>query len=134
MPLNTILTKNNCKKVFAPSPPRWDASCTQAVNLRKNLFKIFRQTGSPSDFYNYSNACSTTTCLLKNKKQMAWKQVCSNLKPSSSLQFFGKLLNVSRTVYNHPPVLLTMTGLTISAQKLPQVMCLLKQNLFLPLY
>lgn len=27
---HSILLKNNCKKVFAPSPPWWDASCTQA--------------------------------------------------------------------------------------------------------
>lgn len=98
----SIAQKSN-KKNFAPSPPWWDTSCTQAVKLRKNLFKIFRRTGLPSDFYNYSNACATTTRLLKNKKKTAWKQVCSNLNPSSPLQY---LWNTAKRFRNciQPPI------------------------------
>lgn len=84
----SISLKNNNKKHFLPSPSWWDISYTQAVNSRKNLFKIFRRSGSPFDFYNYKNACAFFTCLLINKKKLAWKQVCSNLNPSSSLNFF----------------------------------------------
>ncbi|KAL4082906.1 hypothetical protein QTP88_029560 [Uroleucon formosanum] len=86
----SILHKNQTKENFAPSPPWWDSNCTQAIKLRKHLFKIYRRSGSPSDYYNYNNSCAATTRLLKNKKRIAWKQFCSNLNPSSSLQDLWK--------------------------------------------
>ncbi|KAL4143953.1 hypothetical protein QTP88_006201 [Uroleucon formosanum] len=82
----SISPKNNNDKHFPSSPPWWDTYCTQAVNSQKNLFRIFRRSSSPSDFFNYKNACASTTRLLKNKKKNAWKQVCTNLNPSSSLK------------------------------------------------
>lgn len=48
-----ISLKNQNKNNFAHSPPWWDSNCTQAVKLRKRLFKIYRRSGSPSYFYNY---------------------------------------------------------------------------------
>ncbi|KAL4152897.1 hypothetical protein QTP88_000730 [Uroleucon formosanum] len=86
----SILHKNQTKENFAPSPPWWDSNCTQAIKLRKHLFKIYRLSGSPSDYYNYNNSRAATTRLLKNKKRIAWKQFCSNLNPSSSLQDLWK--------------------------------------------
>ena len=44
--------------------------CMQAANLRKYLFKNFHRTGSPSDFYNYSNwrLCIYNTPIKKQEK------------------------------------------------------------------
>jgi hypothetical protein len=56
------------------------------VKNRSSLFRIFRRTGSMSDFLSYSNACSLTTRTLKNEKRNSWKRFCSNLKPSYSIQ------------------------------------------------
>jgi hypothetical protein len=81
-----IKNKNN----FAHSPPWWDSNRTQAFKLRKHLFKIYRRLGFPLEFYKYNDSCAAITRLLKNKKIIAWIQFCSNLNPSSLLQYLWK--------------------------------------------
>ncbi|XP_025195964.1 uncharacterized protein LOC112595090 [Melanaphis sacchari] len=81
IPLKRVNSNN-----YPISPPWWDSSCTLAVNKRNVLFKIYRNTGSIQDLLKYRNQCASTTRLLKNKKKDSWRQFCSTLNPSSSLQ------------------------------------------------
>ena len=98
----SIQFKHKKSKLYPPSPPWWDNTCTQAVNNRNNKFKIYRRTGSINDFYIYNNECASTTRLLKEKKKNAWKQFCSSLNPSSSI---NTLWDTAKRFRNciHPP-------------------------------
>jgi hypothetical protein len=60
--------------------------CSKAVSYRKSLYKTFIRSRSIQDYLIYRNASAATTHLLKESKRQAWKQVCMNLNPSSSIQ------------------------------------------------
>lgn len=82
----TIPIKRNNLNNFPPSPPWWNSSCSKAVSNRKSLYKTFIRSGSVQDYLTYRNASAATTRLLKESKRLAWKQFCTNLNPSSSIQ------------------------------------------------
>jgi len=83
--MKTIPIKRNNLNNFPPSPPWWNSSCCKAVSNRKSLYKTFIRSGSTHDYLIYRNASAATTRLLKECKRLAWKRVCMNLNPSSSI-------------------------------------------------
>lgn len=83
---SSIPVHSTKRKKYPPSPPWWNASCTDAIKNRSSLYKAFRHSGLIADFLNYHNACARTTFLLKNVKRNAWEETfCSNLNPTSSI-------------------------------------------------
>lgn len=98
----SISIKHINSKIYPPSPPWWDSSCTEAVKTRKKLFQTYRRSGSIHDFYRYNNACSYTTRLLKSKKSNAWKKFCNDLNPSSSISSLWQTAKSFRNCINPP--------------------------------
>jgi hypothetical protein len=83
----TIPVKSTNQKFHTPTPQWWNSSCTKAVKTRSLYFKMFRRTGCLSDLLKYRNVSAHTTRLLKNVKGNSWKNFCSNLNPSCSIQY-----------------------------------------------
>lgn len=81
---NECFPLKRCGLGFIPSPPWWDAECTNAVKQRKKAEKQYCQNMTDENFDHYLHIANTTKELLRVKKYEGWQRFCLSLSPNVS--------------------------------------------------
>lgn len=86
-----------------PSPPWWDAECSEAVKKRKEVEKTYCNAMTPENFDKYLEVSQATKKLLKQKKYEGWQRFCSSICPSVPASVVWKNIRRFRSAFNDSP-------------------------------
>lgn len=96
---NTFPIKNGATGKI-PSPPWWDAECTQAIKKRKEAEKNYGHTMTRHNFEIYLDAARTTRKLLRKKKFEGWQRFCASISPEVNASLVWQNIRRFRSAFS----------------------------------
>lgn len=83
-----------------PSPPWWDAECSEAVKKRKEAERLYCDDMTPENFDSYLEISRITKKLLKQKKYESWQKFCASISPNIPPSVVWKNIRRFRSAFN----------------------------------
>ena len=96
---SSIPLKNSARKLI-PSPPWWDAECTDGIRKRKEAENTYTSTFNMPNYLNLKKISARTSRLLAKKKRAGWHNFCESLSPRSSVSLIWKKIKAYRRVFD----------------------------------
>lgn len=93
---NSYNSSSPQKRSSLPSP-WW--SCTEAVEHRKQAFRLFKKSPSPENFLNLKRQEASTKKILRNEKRRSWRFFCEDISSYTKLNTLWKLIKRYKNRY-----------------------------------
>lgn len=87
------------QKRSPPPAPWWNDTCSEAVLLRKQAFRLFKKFPSQDNYLNLKRQEASTRKILRTEKRKSWRSFCKDISSFTNLNTLWRLIKSYKNRY-----------------------------------